>query len=84
MFVMLSCLFLAALWSPAGKVLTSWLSCVLGFRVFLSLFHLVSGSGVVYDCIDSLSLLSFFFLGCSTSLRNVHQNVKQTEIDLQR
>ena len=28
-FVMLSCLFLnATLWSPAGKGLTSWLSCV--------------------------------------------------------
>ena len=25
MFVMLSRLFIAALWSPAGKVLTSWL-----------------------------------------------------------
>ena len=27
-FVILSCLFLAALWLPAGKGLTSWLSCV--------------------------------------------------------
>ena len=26
-FIMLSCLFLAALWSPAGKGLTSWFSC---------------------------------------------------------
>ena len=25
---MLSCLFIAALWSPAGKGLTSWFSCV--------------------------------------------------------
>ena len=32
--VVLSCLFLAALWSPAGKGLTSWLSCVLSFLVF--------------------------------------------------
>ena len=24
----LSCMFIAALWSPAGKGLTSWLSCV--------------------------------------------------------
>ena len=31
---MLSCLFFAALWSPAGKELTSWLSCVLCFIVF--------------------------------------------------
>ena len=45
-FVMLSCLFIAALWSPAGKSLTSWLSCVLCFIVFfsslLSPFHVVS------------------------------------------
>ena len=32
--VVLLCLFLAALWSPAGKELTSWLSCVLFFLVF--------------------------------------------------
>ena len=25
-FVMLSCLFISALWSPAGKGLTSWIS----------------------------------------------------------
>ena len=31
--VVLSCLFRAALWSPAGKGLTSWLSCVV-FLVF--------------------------------------------------
>ena len=28
MSVMLSCLFNAALWSPAGKGLISWLSCM--------------------------------------------------------
>ena len=28
LFFMLSCLFIAALWSPAGKGLTSWLSCM--------------------------------------------------------
>ena len=27
-FVIQSCLFFAALWSPAGKGLTCWLSCV--------------------------------------------------------
>ena len=26
--VIVSCLFIAALWSPAGKGLTSWFSCV--------------------------------------------------------
>ena len=40
-FVMLFCLFLAAFWSPAGKGLTSWLSCVLCFlNMFLALFHM--------------------------------------------
>ena len=36
------CLFLAALLSPAGKGLNSWLSCVLRCLVFLSLSHMVS------------------------------------------
>ena len=41
-------LFICALWSPAGKELTSWLSFV-----SLSLSHWYPGSGVVLDCIDS-------------------------------
>ena len=49
-FVMLSRLFIAALWSPAGKGLTSWLFFVM--FVFLSLSHVVSWSGVVLDCFD--------------------------------
>ena len=39
-FVMLSRLYIAALWSPAAKELTSWLLFVM--FVFLSLSHLVS------------------------------------------
>ena len=39
-FVMLSRLFIAALWSPAGKGLTSWLLFVM--FVFLSLSLVVS------------------------------------------
>ena len=35
-FVMLSYLFIAALWSPARKGLTSWLSCVCCFIVFVT------------------------------------------------
>ena len=35
-FVMLSCLFIAALWSPAGKGQTSWLLCC---DVFLGFCH---------------------------------------------
>ena len=48
-------LFICALWSPAGKGLTSWLSFVVS-SVSLSLSHWYPGSGVVLDCIDSLSL----------------------------
>ena len=43
-FLMLSRLFIAALWSPAGKGLTSWLLLVM-FIVFLLLCHVVSGVG---------------------------------------
>ena len=44
-----------ALWSPAGKGLTSWLSFVVS-TVSLSLSHWYPGSGVVLNCIDSRSL----------------------------
>ena len=40
-FHMLSCLFIAAFWSPAGKELASWLLLVM-FIVFLLLSHVVS------------------------------------------
>ena len=57
-FVMLSAfharLFVDALWSPAWKGLTSW-----RLIVTLSLSHWYPGSGVVLDCINSLSLPSF-------------------------
>ena len=45
-------LLICALWSPAGKGLTSWLSFVLS-SVSLSLSHWYPGSGVVLDCIVS-------------------------------
>ena len=45
-------LFICALWSPAGKRLTSWLSFVVS-TVSLSLSHLYPWSGVVLDCNDS-------------------------------
>ena len=48
-------LFICALWSTAGKGLTSWLSFVVS-TVSLSLSHWYPGSGVVLDCIDSWSL----------------------------
>ena len=52
-FVILSCLFITALWSPAEKGLTSWFS-----YVFCQIPMWCSGSGVVFDCIDSSSLSS--------------------------
>ena len=45
-------LFICALWSLAGKGLTSWLSFVVS-AVSLSLSNWYPGSGVVLDCIDS-------------------------------
>ena len=45
-------LFICALWSPAGKGLTTKLSFVVS-AVSLSLSHWYTGSGVVLDCIDS-------------------------------
>ena len=48
-------LFICALWSPAGKGLTSWLSFLVS-TVSLLLSHLYPGSGVLLDWIDSWSL----------------------------
>ena len=65
-----------ALWSPAGKGLTSWLSFVVS-SVSLSLSHWYPGSGVVLDCIDSWSLHHYLLL-----FRNYwdnHHFVKPTE-----
>ena len=52
-FVMLSRLFIAALWSPAGKGLTSWLLFVMSSCDFVTFPMWYPGSGVVLDCIDS-------------------------------
>ena len=45
-------LFIFALWSSAGKGLTSWLLIVY-ITVNVSLSHWYPGPGVVLDCIDS-------------------------------
>ena len=43
-----------ALWSPAGKGLTSWLSFVVSNCEFVTFpFHWYPGSGVVLDFIDT-------------------------------
>ena len=45
-------LFVGALWSPAGKGLTSWFSFVMS-NCDVPLSHWYPGSGVVLDCIHS-------------------------------
>ena len=52
-FVMLSCLFLAAFKSPAGKRLTSYVPSLLCFVVFCYLTTLCHWSGILLSCIDS-------------------------------
>ena len=46
-------LFIYALWSPAGKGLTSWLLLVMSNCDFCHFPMWYPGSGVVRDCIDS-------------------------------
>ena len=62
-------LFICALWSPAGKGLTSWLSFVVS-SVSLSLSHWYPGSGVVLDCIDSWSLQPYYFYLFKTQVKS--------------
>ena len=50
MFLMLSRLFIAALCSPAGKGLTSWLFLVM-LMYFCYFPNWYPGSGMVLDCI---------------------------------
>ena len=52
-FVMFSCLFILALWSPAGKGLASWLSCTGCVIVFCHFPIWYPGSGVVLDFTNS-------------------------------
>ena len=47
-----ACLFIAALWSHAGKGLISWPLFVMS-NCEVVFFPLVSSLGVVLDCIDS-------------------------------
>ena len=63
---MLSCTSVDALWSPARKRLTSWLSFVL-----LSLSHWYPGSCVVLNCIGSWSLPYFLLSYRRTSRRQI-------------
>ena len=81
-------LFICALWSPAGKGLTSWLSFVVS-SVSLSLSHWYPESGVVLDCIDSWSLhLTYFYFeffsgGSSCYTRNFLPKRENFHVQLQ-
>ena len=59
-------LFICALWSPAGKGLTSWLSFMVS-TVSLSLSHWYPGSGVVLDCIHQIpTKIKCFIVKCQS------------------
>ena len=74
-------LFICALWSPAGKGLTSWLSFVVS-TVSLSLSHWYPGSGMVLDCIDSWSLhLYLLFLTNAVHHHKRNNRIKLTHYD---
>ena len=65
-FVMLSCLFIAALWSPEGKGLASWLLFMM-FIVILLLSHLVSWDRCgtwLYRFLILAVFLTFVIAGC--------------------
>ena len=53
MFATLYCLFIEALWLPAGKGLTSRLICMRCFLVFCHFPMWCPGSSSVFDFIDS-------------------------------
>ena len=73
---MLSRLLIAALWSPAGKGLTSLLLLVMFIFFLLPMWY--SGSGVILDCIDSLSLPPFLLCAPQVINRCNHvQNLLQ-------
>ena len=63
--LMLSRLFIAALWSPGGTGLTSWVLLVM-FIAFFVHYIWYPGSGVVLDCI--VTLISALYLTFSISL----------------
>ena len=62
--VKLSCLFLVALWSPAGKWLTSWLLYVMFSCVFDTFPYGILGQvGYLIVLIPDLCLLPYFQTG---------------------
>ena len=74
-FVMLSRLFIAALWSPAGKGLTSWLLFVMFNCVFITFPCSILGQVWYFIVsIPDLCRLSYF-KSCSLFLRSESSNL---------
>ena len=70
-FVMLSRLFIAALWSPAGKGLTSWLLLVMFNRVFVTFPCGILGQAwYLIVSIPDFCRLSYFYNKSTT--KNYH------------
>ena len=64
-FVMLSCLLIAALWSPAGKGLTSWLSFVVLICMVVTFpFGILGQVWYLIVLIPDLCPLSYFHTVC--------------------
>ena len=66
--ICLSCLsFLAALWSPAGKGISTWISCMCSFRVFCHFPTWFPESVVVHfyliESIPDICLLPYLYVG---------------------
>ena len=68
-FVLFSWLFIVALWSSAGKGLTSWLSFICCFIVYVSLSHVVSFQGYGARLYQFL-IFAFFLTYITTSFKN--------------
>ena len=62
-FVMLSCLFIAALWSPEGKGLTSWLLFMMSIVIFFTFpFGILEQVWFLIISIPDPYCLSYFYL----------------------
>ena len=70
-FVMLFCLFIAALWSPSGKRLTPWPSYMGCYLAFFVAFQCVVLGQVWYliVLISDLCLLNYFVYGLSLPVK---------------
>ena len=79
--------FIAALWSPAGKGLASWLSCMLCFIVFCHFPMWCPGPGVIlfdlilYVSVNNLSVTSgqVFLHGLNQYLARINVSCSRTQ-----